>query len=216
MAMRIIYSILLFSFSLFCTALPSEEPTLSKEPLTNEEIAIYREVLQHIQEMEEAKLDHQINLADRTEPIDQAAVFNDQCLRGNPMEVKGKFVPAEGPIITFPKPGKNALLIIHKFDASVLSNLKAVLVDLDRQRKKVDAIKVPDRTPEDFTGPNCQAGLFTLSEILFDEGRQYAAVHYSVYCGKRVGYGATEILKKDGGKWKIFRACNVWGKGHFL
>jgi hypothetical protein len=124
--------------------------------------------------------------------------------------------------INFPRAGGNMVPLIHKFDSSIISGLNAFLVDPDKQRNIVESIpRFPPCTfssdSKQNSGENCkrqlegltdrryQAGLFTVSEILYDEGRQHAGVSYKFYCGMLCGIDNSVILKKVGGRWIFFQ-----------
>lgn len=54
-------------------------------------------------------------------------------------------------------------------------------------------------------------GLFSLSEIAFDEERRHAVVSYGFHCGMKCGNGATLLFEKVNGKWKeTDRTCGGW------
>jgi hypothetical protein len=186
------------------SALPAEKPSpqLSKEPLTNEQVAIYREVLQNY--VKDLK-DMQLNLANKTVPLDQS--YNG-CLKG----------------FSFPETDKNIVPIIHALNLSVVPNMRVVLVDPDKQEKIFEAIprlvqgkekysKVEfDRRLKDLEEQEAQAGFLTLSEILFDKERHYAFVAYSFYCGGLCGGGTTIVFEKYEGKWEVSKStkCMKW------
>jgi hypothetical protein len=54
-------------------------------------------------------------------------------------------------------------------------------------------------------------GLFSMSEIVFDRGHLHAIVMYGFHCGLLCGNGATLVLDKVSGEWKVRDlACGGW------
>lgn len=173
---------------------------VSDEPLTADQIEVYRVVLREYTRGSDAAL----NLANRTQPLDQPELGG-ECLQGIDLE-----------------PGKVAM--VHRLDPSVAFGPKIVLVDPDRQQQQVeenDPQKVLKRAIDDHEPvTNKQldnsvkkafdTGLFSLSEIVFDRQHSHAVVAYSFVCGGLCGNGSTLILKKVGQKWKVSRRCGGW------
>jgi hypothetical protein len=190
---------------LFLTAPPAQKdepkPVISKDPLTAEQIAIYRAVLQDYTQGEDAAL----NIADVTAPFSNDLTGDGSCQ-------EGISAPDKGP------------LVVHRMDPAVALNPKMVLVDPNRQNKTVkkndpgnaihsavaDGRPVSDKEVEKSVKQAFATGLFTFSEIIFDKDHTYAAVWYSFHCGSLCGRGNTIVLKKVEGKWKISKHCGGW------
>lgn len=55
------------------------------------------------------------------------------------------------------------------------------------------------------------SGLFSLSEIAFDQERRHAVVRYAFHCGALCGSGSTRVFEKVNGKWKkTGLTCGGW------
>jgi hypothetical protein len=67
------------------------------------------------------------------------------------------------------------------------------------------------RSVEDAVDNAFANGLFSMSEIVFDRGRQHALVSYAFHCGALCGSGATWAFEKVNGQWKnTGRECGGW------
>jgi hypothetical protein len=183
----------------------SPKPKVSNDPLTTEQISVYRAVLENYVKDSPGSL----NLAVRTEPLEQSEPFFDKaCVRELELESAA-----------------NAIPVIHTLTAAVApSSAKIVLVDPARQQKKVnenDPQKVVNKAiegREKVTKKELDAsverafstGLFTLSEVVFDKQHSHAVVAYSFVCGGLCGHGSTLILTKVGQNWKVSKPCGGW------
>lgn len=227
--MRSIVSMAIVCLLLISTALPSENAgdKLSTEPLTKDAIAIYRELIKHY--LHESKTVWQLNIANETEPLAPSAFFSGTCGEEENTKSLEEFknheefgfkicIGLDVSNINIPKKDENVQSIVHKLDKSVISGLSAILVNSDAQNKKI--LSFP-RLPTGIVGPNKpseaeikrriddlvqqedRAGFFSLSEILYDEGRQYAAVTYRFT--SHIHEETKVILKKESGKWKVLR-----------
>jgi len=178
------------------------KPQISKEPLTPDQIAIYRAVLKQYLGPDQTPL----NLANRTDPIElRDQDSHAECLKG----------------ITLEKPPSPP--VIHMLDAS-LAESPVVLVDPNQQRKKVQENDpgnlaregVSGRSPtqkemEEAVNKAFSTGLFTLSEILFDKDHRHAVVSYSFVCGRLCGNGTTLVLTKTDQGWRVNKeTCGGW------
>jgi hypothetical protein len=221
--MRNACSMLFFSLFFITTGMSSEKPSviLSDEPITDNEIAIYREILQNELKMQNPKENRTLNLANKTVPLQQSILSDGGCVireiqkSGEVHKVDGVY---RGEVwltvccldATFPETEKEKIPIVHRLDAAVAASLRVVLVDPDKQRDIIDKIEYGNDPIKDVVERSFQAGLFTLSEILFNKERQQAVVSYGFHCGRLCGHGGTAVLKKDEGKWKISKRCKVW------
>jgi hypothetical protein len=205
-AMRKLFlpAVLLFSVLQMPAQSKKAKPVLSNEPMTAEQIEIYRAALKNYTHGADASL----NLANVTRPF-----------------------PPEG---SFASPGKDCLhdiellkssdnQVFHHLDPSVPLTSKMVLVDPGKQGKKVRE-NDPGKTIKDSRKPLSDAdvanavatgfnnGLFTFSEILFNKSHTRAAVQYSFVCGGLCGHGGTMILIMKDGKWIAdgSQYCGSW------
>lgn len=178
------------------------KPVISKDPLTAEQIAIYRAVLVNYTNGDDISL----NLANRTEPI-SLAFQEDNCLRGIDLHKT-----------------RDAKPVVHLLDPAVALSPKMALVDPDQQNAAVEkndpdhlihrAIDnhepVSDKELEDSVKQAFATGLFTFSEIAFNSPHTRAVLAYSFHCGMLCGNGNKVVLKKVGGKWKVAKSCGGW------
>jgi hypothetical protein len=181
------------------------KPKVSKDPLTTEQIAVYRAVLENYVKDSPGSL----NLAVRTEHLEQSEPFFDKvCVRELELESAANGIP-----------------VIYMLTAAVApSSAKIVLVDPARQQMKVnknDPQKVVNKAiegHEKVTKKELDAsverafstGLFTLSEVVFDKQHRHAVVAFSFVCGGLCGHGSTLILTKVGQNWKVSKPCGGW------
>lgn len=193
-----------FVLSLGMSAQDLPKPQLSKEPLTSEQVAVYRAVLEYYVKDGAVGV---LNVANRTEPLDQSGFWsNSECFKG------------------FEPPAKTSAPVVHMLDSSLGLDRRFALVDPDSQQKKVEendpqklvhrAIdegeKVTDRQLNDSVKRAFETGLFTLSEIRFDKQHRQALVSYSFVCGELCGHGNLLIVTKDRDGWKVSKTCGSW------
>ena len=177
---------------------------ISDEPLTADQIAVYRAVLKDFAKGPNSPL----NLANTTEPLDDSRpMFNEACI---------KEVGASVPKLSVP--------ISHRLERLLMPDMHIVLVDPDHQQKLIDENdpqilvkkvvddheKVTDVQVDQSVKHAFEVGMFTVSEIVFDKQHRRAAVAYSFVCGSLCGYGNTLILRKSGQSWKITKTCSGW------
>lgn len=182
----------------------TSEPKISDEPLTADQIAVYRAVLKDYTKGSKGPL----NVANRTEPLgDSRPMFDEACFK----EVEA----------SVPKP---SVPISHSLETSLMPDMQIVFVDPDRQQKLIDkndpqklvkkAIddheRVTDAQVDESVKEAFEVGIFTMSEILFDKQHRRAAVSYSFVCGGLCGNGNTLILTKSGKSWKVTKRCGGW------
>jgi hypothetical protein len=172
------------------------KPKVSDQPLTAEQLAIYRTVLHGWMENEVSA----INLSIQTVPLTADGLFGyEGCDKGLELE------PAA--------PG-----VVHRFRAADLTQLgsgKISLVDPERGNKEVadnDPGKTirEGRSIEDAVRNGFAHGLVTLSEIRFDKEHKKAIVSFSFFCGSLCGNGGTVVLEKTDGGWKRGSRCHDW------
>lgn len=171
-------------------------PKVSDQPLTAEQLVVYRVVLHGWMENEVSA----INLSIQTIPFPTSGAFDaGDC---------GKELDLELVV-----PG-----IVHRFHPADLQQLgsdKIGLVDAERQRHEVvenDPGKTigEGRSIEDAVRNGFAHGLVTLSEIRFDKEHKHAIVSYSFFCGSLCGNGSTVILEKVDGAWRRKSQCSNW------
>ena len=180
----------------------AKKAQLSGNPLTKEQVAVYRAVLgDYTKEVEDS-----LNLDSKTEPLDRSGhFFDDGCAEG--LELENTSVP-----------------MIHHLDRRVVTSSKIVLADGDRQQKTIaendpqNLVKkaveghenVSDKQLKDSVTQAINTGLFTFSEIAFDKPHRHAVVSYAFVCGGLCGHSNTVVLKKNRRTWKIINTCGGW------
>ncbi len=203
--MRPILATAIATLSLALVALSQEDAPkakVSSDPLTEEQIAVYRTVFDSYSNGSNATL----NVADQTETLDLSE--DKDCLKGIDLD-----------------PANTSTSVVHRLDNRVTKMKKnIVLVNGELQQKKVEendpqklmkrAIDGGERvTEKQLDGSLREAfatGLFAFSEIAFDKRHQHAVLAYSFVCGGLCGHGNTIVLRKVGGKWKQRKTCRSW------
>jgi hypothetical protein len=180
------------------------QPKVSSDPLSSEQIDVYRAVLEDYKKDDDSTL----NLANITVPLDQfGSYFDKPCTKGIKLEAV-----------------KSSAQVIHRLDAGVAFGPKFLLVDPNRQEEKIrendpgNLVKqaIDDHKPvtEEQIGKSVkqafESGLFTLSEVGFDKNHRRALVAYSFVCGGLCGHGNALVLKKVGQKWRVSKTCGGW------
>ena len=168
----------------------SDKPSKASSPLSSDEVAIYREILNE-------QITTPLSVASETTPFD-ARSANGDCLG----DIKLENVSA-------------ASNSFHELTEEVVSKANARLVDPKKQFKIARA-NDPDKTMkegnsvEDAVRGAFVTGLFSMSEIAFDKEHRYAVVSYRFWCGRLCGNGATILFTKANGEWHGERYCTHW------
>jgi hypothetical protein len=179
------------------------KPKVSNDPMTAEQIAVYRVALRYYIKGGDGAL----NLAKKTEPLDRSGPFWD-----------------EGFLQSLDLEPPNSELVVHRLDPAIALNPRMVLVDPDAQFQTVqendpgkliegaiaEGKKVSDKQIENAVKKAFQTALFTFSEIVFDKQHRHAVLSYSFSCGGLCGHGGILVLKKTKGKWRTARLCGNW------
>jgi hypothetical protein len=195
-------SLLVICVSPLASVAQDSKAKSNREPLSDEQIAVYRAVLDHYMKNNKS----QLHVADKTEGLQELSLVDTDCAT------------------QFDLKKAKDLSVVYKLPANIAPNLKIVLVDPEQQRKQVEEndpqnlIKsgIDEHKPvtDEQIGDSVRAafanGLFTLSEIVFDDKHQRALVAYSFVCGGLCGHGDTLILEKVGLKWKVKKVCGGW------
>lgn len=175
----------------------SDVPTkFTDQPLTAEQLAVYRTMLVSWYQGEKAK----VNLRVLTDPITATKDSLDKrCLKGLSMEP-----PAAG--------------VAHRIRKEDLSQLGPF--DFRLVEPETGANEVSDNDPGkaiqkgeavDVAVENGFAhGLLTFGEIRFDKANTHALVSFSFVCGGLCGNGTTMLLEKTDGIWRKKAQCGGW------
>jgi hypothetical protein len=205
--LRLVCAAVIVDLSLSLAAVAQDgvsKPQVSKDPLTSEQMAVYRSVLQGYTNGSDSPL----NVANKTAPMDTSGPFFDKaCVRG--LELENTRTSTE---------------VVHQLDSSLALDRKFILVDPDQQEEKIKEndpqhlIKRAISGEEEVTTKKLdtavthafETALFTLTEIIFDKRHRRAVVGYSFVCGGLCGHGNTLVLKKVGEKWRVSKTCGGW------
>ncbi|HEY5029734.1 MAG TPA: hypothetical protein VIK39_15105 [Candidatus Angelobacter sp.] len=195
---------LVFFLSIALAQEQESKPVTSKDPLTADQVAVYRAVLADYNKGENSAL----NLANKTEPF-RLNDFQDakSCLKSANIQLAA----------THPS-------VVHRLSGAIALGPKMVFVDPDKQNETVkkndpgnlirsaidDHQTLSDNELEKSVKQAFATGLFTFSEIAFNRQHTRAALWYSFSCGGLCGHGNTVVLKKVNGKWKMSRTCGGW------
>lgn len=190
---------LVFTFGAIC-AVPQDEspkPKVSKDALSDEQLAVYRSVLNDYMKDSRGTL----NLSSKTYLL----VVDEGCAQGFKLEQTN-----------------SSATLVHAFSTAPAP--RVVLVDPEQQESKVkqndpqNLIKKAIDEREPVTDGQLDkslklafsTGLFSLSEIVFDKGHRHAFVSYSFVCGSLRGHGNDLVLEKTGKGWKVRKTCSSW------
>lgn len=203
--MRSIIAATIAVVSLALVATPQDDapkPRVSADPLTEEQVAVYRAVLDSYSNGSNTVL----NVADKTEALDLSD--DKDCRKGIDFD-----------------PGNTSMSIVHRLDERVTKMKEnTVLVNGELQQKKVeendpqklmkraidDGERVTEKQLDSSLRDAFAAGIFTFSEIAFDKRHQRAVLAYSFVCGGLCGHGNTIVLKRVGEKWRRVKTCRSW------
>jgi hypothetical protein len=170
---------------------------VSKDAMTDEQLAVYRAVLNDYMKDSRGAL----NLSNKTYPLE----FDTGCMQG--------FRPEQT---------DNSSPVVHAFAAAPAPNV--VLVDPEQQESKVKEYDpqnlmkkaIDEREPVTDEQLNkslklaFSTGLFSVSEIIFDKRHRRAMVGYSFVCGSLCGHGNALVLEKTRNGWKVRKTCSSW------
>ncbi|HLY98468.1 MAG TPA: hypothetical protein VKT33_05315 [Candidatus Angelobacter sp.] len=197
--MKIVLLVVSLFMISFATLAQTEEPKpmVSDDPLTSEQIAVYRAFLQGYNNGSGSTL----NLANVTDIWGDPSLDVKQgqgCLKGIHLENI-----------------KLAKSTVHRTDALASANL--IIVDPAKQNEQVrrndpsTALREGSKTVDDAVKDAFSSGLLTLSEIAFTKDHQWAVMSFSFHCGMLCGHGSVIVLHKNQGVWKITkRNCGGW------
>jgi len=103
-------------------------------------------------------------------------------------------------------------LKVHSLSEALTQNPSARLVDPDMYTRSDvgDFMKGPNSL-DAAVDSAIDAGVMSLSEVIFDKTHRYAALRYSFTCGRLCGTGSTALYYLSGGKWhRSKRYCPSW------
>lgn len=175
-----------------------KRPPRNMGPLSADETAIYRAVLQKWIAGDRSR----VNVSLETYPLDVTSHSNAilcNCLRS----IEGDSLFA-------------AYHSVHILAPAVLPRKNMKLVDADEQTTFVakndpgNSIR-NGKSVETAVADAFATGLFSLSEIAFDREHRRAIVSYSFHCGMLCGSGRTLVFEKVGNEWRrTDLECGGW------
>ena len=175
----------------------SDAPTrIADQPLTAEQLAVYRTMLASCYQGEKAKIDLRV-LPDQVFATGDS--LDKRCLKGLSME------PLAAGVVHR----------IRKEDLAQLGPFEFRLVE-----PKDGANEVSDNDPVkaiqkgEAVDPAVEKGfahgLLTVEEVQFDKTHTHALVSFSFVCGGLCGNGTTMLLEKADGIWRRKTQCGGW------
>jgi hypothetical protein len=195
--LRVSAVVLLFAVAAPCAKSQQDEPKpkVSSDPLTAEQLTVYRTVLHDW--MDDGKSIVHLQALTEVFPTSGANDSSD-CLKGLDME-----------------PAKSEVHRFRPADLPQFGSSRIRLVDGDAQEKEVEqndpGKAIQNGTSVDDAVSNGFAhGKTWLSEIRFDKTHTHAVVFYGFVCGGLCGNGGTVILEKTAKGWKRKSQCSVW------
>lgn len=175
-----------------------ERPIKITSPLDSDEIAIYVALIEQWNSGQRNAL----NVSAKTSPFGSISSLDEQgcgCLSGLAAESLLR-ASHSFHVLT---PNDLSAANIRLFDPE---KQMAIVAENDPGRTMHKGIPVTEAVENGFAN-----GLFSLSEIAFDEKRRLAVVSYGFRCGMLCGNGATWVFEKVDGKWKkTNRECGSW------
>jgi hypothetical protein len=177
-------------------AMEDAAPNLSNDPLTVDQIAIYRTFLAYF-----AVGSTPLHLINRTAalPLPDPSDSEDDDPEIDPC-LKGLKLVNQ----------KEAATIVHMLDRSLAIKGRVVLVDPDSQQGQIKANDLSKtmeqgKTAEEAAKRASSTGLMALSEVLFDRRHRVALMIASFSCGHTCGFVAVFRFKKTRQQWKMFK-----------
>lgn len=176
-----------------------KKPSLNHTPMSPDEIAIYTAVIQGWLSNDRAHL----YVSVRTFPLDPdspaGGLSECPCLEGISISSMVSASTSFHELTIDILPARNSHLVDPKRHALIVS-----ANDPDKRMGK--GMTVDTAVKEAF-----KTGLFSISEIAFDQEHRHALVSYGFWCGSLCGSGATVVFEKVGDQWKrTDRACAGW------
>ena len=180
------------------TTSDNSKPAKSTAPLSADEVAVYKAILQTYSKDKGSGLNISIN----TYPLDPTASTTGfgqpACLNGIQLDDLSTVSRS-----------------YHELSPEVLPSITMKLVDPKTHARVVrsndprNTIK-KGRPVKDAVEAAFDTGLFSMSEVAFDKNHHFAAVRYSFWCGSLCGHGSTWIFEKVKGGWRKVRDCGGW------
>jgi hypothetical protein len=172
----------------------AEKPVKNTSPLSADDVAIYQGLLERWNSESRSLL----NVSNRTFPLN-GDLSDCDCLKS----IK-------------PQSVANAANSFHILTRDVLGGENVRFVNADKQEVTVQRNDPSNsiregKSVETAVNRAFSTGLFSISEIAFDDEHRRALVSYSFVCGSLCGSGGVWMFEKVGGVWKKSeRVCGGW------
>lgn len=175
-------------FPALLTAQSSTTAQLSKNPLTSEQVGVYRAFLGGYLNGSHA----QINLANVTSPFRPDEDDLNGCMKGFPRDSHSTEV--------------------HKFANEFSSDNRIRLVDPSKYKTAdVHDFMHKGGDLDGAVTSAINAGLLSLSEVSIDHKHHRAALNFSFHCGMLCGSGGTIVFEWHQSHWsRSKRSCGYW------
>jgi hypothetical protein len=179
------------------TSSTNDKPLKATVPLSADEVAIYRAVLQQYSSKDAGSL--HVSITAYPLSPDSPGLTTPDCLKGIQLE--------------------SLSMVSHSFHdlpPDVLTGRGMMLVDPKKQTKIVHGNDPSNtigkgKSVENAVGDAFATALFSMSEISFDKGHHFGVVSYHFWCGSLCGNGSTIVFEKINGVWKnANRNCGGW------
>lgn len=181
----------LISVALICSGSSlgqdEQKPKISEKPLTITQVEVYRAFLASY-----LRSGRTLNVADKTEPMEPSKEAFKGCMN------------------RFPRGGSAKK--VHIFTTEFAQDDRIRLIDADKyQISDVGDFTRRNEDLDNAVQKAIDAGLLTLSEVVFDSHHQLAALDFDFRCGKLCGHGGTVVFELHHGKWiRSKRSCGGW------
>jgi hypothetical protein len=172
-----------------------DKPVLSRSPLSEEQLSVYRGFLDKFSSLNFK------NLSSVTIPFNFKGFPDTRpCLEGIELENVSE-----------------SLRTAHTFGSEITKGRDLRLVNPIEQEKLLQQQVAPassqkEKSSDGVQKANSDANFLTLSEIIFDKKHQFTVLKYLVVCGVHGLYGATLVMETVDGKWTASssRPCAVF------
>ena len=181
------------------TSSTKDRPLKATTPLSADEVAIYKAVLQQYSSKEAENL----HVSSTTYPLNPnsptSGLAGPDCLKGIHLENLATVSHSS-----------------HDLPRDVLTGNGMALVDPRKQGKIVHSNDPSNtirkgKSVENAVADAFATALFSMSEIAFDKEHHFGVVSYHFWCGSLCGNGSTIVFEKIHGEWKnANRNCGGW------
>lgn len=183
---RLITGLLLLTATFAVVAAQQMNTNMTRTPLSEEQIAVYRAFLGHYQDGAHGV----VNLANKTTSLELSASDQESCAKGIELQGLTKLRSTDPQLSPEVVAGRNFKLVESNEQASAVRN-----------NDPSDTIRA-GKSVKDAVEAAFASGLLELSEIAFDRAHRYAVLNFSFSCGRLCGHGGTLVFRKVKGRWE--------------